>query len=124
MKNPQIAPLPEGRGAFGGWTCRPAERSGGADVLRREGQTAHALAGGGKDRVGNRTLDHGGAGLTQTSRGLLVSRRQEGDVDLLRRFVDANHAVHVEVVLLDRIVLDRDLAEQTCGLTEVDARLH
>src|SRR2546430_17185904 len=79
--------------------------SGEANSLARERQRANRLPIKGKERVGERGRDHGGAGLAYAGR-LGVGGH---DVHLdARRLVHAQHRVVVEVRLLDHAVLQRD----------------
>src|ERR1700722_5060186 len=79
-------------------------------ILAADRQGAQPLAGGGEDRVGDRGLDHGRAGLADAAPSLAGGGR---DVDFrLRCVLVAGDRVGVEVALLDAAVLHGDLAEQ------------
>ena len=96
-------------------------RSYGFQAVRLDRQLAQPHA---RRRIDS--VEHGGrqrrrAGLADAA-GLLAAL---DDLDLDRRsLVDAQHAVVVEVRLLDAAVLERDLAPQRRGDAEDDAALH
>src|SRR5438067_370061 len=83
-------------------------------------QGSQALAGGRKDRVGDRGDDRRGPGLAHPSRRLAAVH----DVNLDgRRLVHPEHPVIVEIALLDATVLERDLSVQRCRDAEDDRAL-
>src|SRR5262245_16596749 len=83
-------------------------------LLQRAGVDRHlaqALAGCGKDRVGNRWDDGRSPSLAHSARRLGALH----DVDVDRRgLVHAQDLVGVEVALLDAAALERDLAMERC----------
>src|SRR5262245_41435527 len=101
---------------------KPRGRSGRADILRSKRQAPDTLTGSSENRVRNCTLNHGCGRLAKAAWRLAWCGFNEGDFHLLWRFVDSNHAVLIEVALLDRVVLHCDLAEHTSRLAKVDAR--
>src|SRR5438105_883181 len=92
----RAGPLYHLRAVWSGLRC-PAQ------ILPADRQRAQALAGGGKDRVGHRGLDHSRARLADTTPSLAGCG---GDVNFrLRCVFVAYHRVGVEVALLDAAVL-------------------
>src|SRR5262249_56332733 len=82
---------------------------------------AQALAGCGKDRVGDGGHDRRGPGFAHAARRLDVLN----DVDVDRRgLVHAQHLVGVEIGLLDPAVLQRDIAMQRRRDAEDDRALY
>ena len=72
-----------------------------------DGQLADTLAGQREDGIGHRWCNADGAGLADAARSFGVLYQIHLDV---RRFVNAQEPVVVEVMLLDAAVLERDLA--------------
>src|SRR4051812_3408138 len=90
--------------------------SGGAELLFQR-QLADALAGRGKDRVRERRSGDRGSRLADSARGLQVAHEVHFD---LRRLVDPQRSIIVEVGLLDPALLERHLAPQGAADPEDD----
>jgi hypothetical protein len=93
-------------------------------VLRKQRtvhrQRAQPHARGREDRVGQCRCGNGGAHLAESAGGFAALHGVHLDG---RRLVDAQHAVVVEVALLDGAALQRDLAEQRRAQPEQQAAL-
>src|SRR5579864_6262684 len=81
---------------------------------------------GGGDGGGRRLADAGRYGVVRVRVGAVrvQARRHDDDVDVLRRLVEAQHRVVVEVVLLDGALLEGDLATEGEAQAIDDAALH
>ena len=90
-------------------------------VRQPEGERPEPLAGEREHRVGDRRGDGRGPGLADAAH--LGAALDDVDLDL-RHLVDAQHAVVVEVALLDPAVLEGDGAVERRAEAEGDAALH